>query len=136
MLDRPITLDIVFLSCYTFIDIFKKYYLIQGKDYRYYLGHKKEELKRYNIFNNSVENQGIFIPNDSFDSPGIFHVYSGLLKDYYQANPYDINTAIKNFHKIREIRNQYIHGSLNEINKEHLINIVEALIPLTNKIIE
>lgn len=136
-LDRSITLDVVFLSCYTFLDIFRKYYLEKRDDHRYYLGFRQEELIRYNVIGNEVNNAGPFIPNEHYDKPGVFHVYSGLLKDYYNTlNIYDLNTFIKNFHKIRDYRNEYIHGTKQHFSKEEIMLITESLLPITHNICE
>ncbi len=136
-INKPITLDVVFLSCYTFLDLFKKYYLEKGDDHRYYLGFRKDELIRYNLIGNDVDEQGPFIPRDYSDKPGVFHVYSGLLKNYFNNQDiYDANTFIKKFHKIRDCRNDYIHGTKQQFRKEDVLLISESLLPITHSISE
>lgn len=136
-MDKDITLDVVFLSCYAFFDLFKKYYLAKDQDHRYYLGFRKEELMRYNIEDNTIKCRGPYIPDGHYDAPGVFHVYSGLLKDYFiNQNDYDINLYIKEFHQIRNFRNDYIHGSKKKFTKEDLLLIVHALLPITHNICE
>ena len=136
-LGRSITLDAVFLSCYTFLDLFKKYYLFKGQDYRYYLGFRKEELIRYSVIGNIVQAGGAFIPIEHYEKPGIFHIYSGLLMDYFKnLSIYDLNTFISNFHKIRDFRNDYIHGSKQKFSKEEVMLIVKSLMPITHSICE
>lgn len=136
-INKSITLDVVFLSSYTFLDLFKKYYLEKGVDHRYYLGFRKEELIRYNLIDNDVVEEGPFIPREFYDKPGVFHVYSGLLKNYYNNQEiYDSNLFIRKFHKIRDYRNEYIHGTKQQFRKEEVLLITESLLPITHMISE
>ena len=135
-LDKPITLDVVFLTCYSFLDLFKKYYLEKGDDHRYYLGFRKEELIRYSLAGNAVRREGPFIPKEHYDKPGVFHVYSGLLKNYYSNHVYDPNEFIRKLFEIRDCRNDYIHGTKQKFKKQEVLLIIESLLPITHSISE
>jgi CheY-like chemotaxis protein len=136
-LKRKITLDIVYLSCYNFLELFKEYYLKEGNDYRYYLGFEGIELNRFSIslnFNN-IENQGCFVRNNLNDKPSWFNTISALFIDYFEVSLTPFNDVIK-LKRIANKRNEYIHGDKLSFDKNELLMIIEALDLATKKIKE
>ena len=137
ILSKPDTIDVVFLCCYNFIEAFKKYYLRQGSDCRYYLGYDDIDLMRYDINNIEVSKGVPFVPQEHYEKPGIFHVYVGLLKDYFHiSNEFDSNRYIIKCHSIRDLRNNYFHGDKKHFEVKELEIIIDLLLPLTNNIRE
>ncbi len=127
-LQKKITLDIVFLACYNFLELFKDYYLKEGWDYRFYLGHDELQLKRYKFSGNfaSITHQEEFVRNNSNDSPSWFITMAGLFIDYFGVShpPHD---AVARLKKISEKRNDYIHGDKLFFEPTELVMILSIL---------
>ena len=136
-LKRKITLDIVYLSCYNFLELFKEYYLKEGNDYRYYIGFEEIELNRFSISLNlnNVEKQGGFIRNNLNDQPSWFNTIAALFIDYFEVSLSPFNDVIK-LKRIANKRNEYIHGDKLSFDKNELLMIIEALDLSTKKIKE
>ena len=136
-LKRKITLDIVYLSCYNFLELFKEYYLKEGNDYRYYIGFEEIELNRFSISLNlnNIENQGGFVRNNLNDQPSWFNTIAALFIDYFEVSLSPFNDVIK-LKRIANKRNEYIHGDKLSFDKNELLMIIEALDLSTKKIKE
>ncbi len=134
--NSSITFDVVFLNTYNFFEMMKNYYL-KEQDFRFYIGIESIELYRYsyNNRNHSLSNNGIFVRNGQNDYPSWFQCIAGLLVDYFQImnanDPY-----IKTLWKIKDWRNEYIHGNKPSFSRSELLKIVQLLAKITSSIKE
>lgn len=126
-LKKQITLDIVFLTCYNFLELFKNYYLIYKKDYRYYLGVEDIDLIRYNVSGGTVESNGPFIANGRFDSPSWFVTQAALFIDYFKVSASPDFSEVVNLKRIADERNDYIHSEKKSFDPAEVKLIIEAL---------
>jgi CheY-like chemotaxis protein len=136
-LKSTITLDIVYLSCYNFLELFKEYYLKERSDYRYYLGFEETQLRRFYITanQNSVENEGGFIRNNMDDQPSWFNTIAALFIDYFEVSEMPYNEVIK-LKRISKKRNEYIHGDKLFFDQNEILMIINILVLATKKIKE
>jgi CheY-like chemotaxis protein len=135
---KPATLDIVFLSCFNFLELFKTYYLNENKkDYRYYIGFENEVLISYNVLyrSNKLENNGEWLPNERMRKPTWFNTIAALFIDYFKVSSDPFLEVIK-LSKIAELRNDYIHNSKEHFTVEELKLIFSSLVLATSKIKE
>lgn len=129
-----ITLDVVFLNCYNFIERFKIYYL-KEINFRYYIGIEEIELNRYEYVNNKIIKIGPFARNGANDKPSWFQSIVGILIDYFRT--IDVNhLAIQNLHEIKNARNNYIHEKKLSFSKSDLNKILGIMMTLTSFIKE
>lgn len=126
-LKKPVTLDIVFLSCYNFLELFKTYYLTFKKDYRYYLGFDEQELIRYAIASKRIISNGPFIANSKFDTPSWFITSAALFIDYFKISTILDNIEIVNLKIIAQERNDYIHSDKKHFESNELKLIFDSL---------
>lgn len=126
-LQKPVTIDIVFLSCYNFLELFKTYYITFKKDYRYYLGFDEQDLIRYEIVSNRVISKGSFIANNKFDTPSWFITSAALFIDYFKVSTILDTVEILNLKKIAQIRNDYIHSDKKHFGSNELKLIFSSL---------
>ena len=129
---RSTTLDIVFLAAFNFLELYKKYYLVMQKDYRYYIGFEKVELSRYYVQNNTdiKIDQKIFIPKKGGEEPSLFHSISAIFIDYFNISVND-RFIIQNLWRIKDDRNAYIHGSKKEFSVEEITIMIDLLLVAT-----
>lgn len=109
-LKKQVTLDIVFLNCYNFLEQFKSYYLIYKNDYRYYIGVDEVIFCRYEVSGKILNNKGPWLANSKFDSPSWFNTLAALFVDYFGIRDAENNFEITGLKKISEMRNNYIHS--------------------------
>lgn len=120
------TLDIVFLNCYNFLELFKSYYL-RELNYKLLLGIEELEMNRYRFVNGQVINEGVFVRNNRNDNPSWFNSLSGLFIDYFSIC--DVNgDDVTQLHKVKEKRNNYIHGSKNNFDHNELLIILNLMV--------
>jgi CheY-like chemotaxis protein len=115
--NHPISLDMTFLSCYNFLEQFRDYYLIEGKDFRYYLGFEELPLNRITIQKKSprILSNGEFIKNGRNDNPSWFQVIAGLFIDYFNLSSAPFNEVL-DLHNMSNSRNRYIHEDKSSFN--------------------
>jgi DNA-binding NarL/FixJ family response regulator len=126
------TLDVVFLSCYNILELFKNYYLKEFNNH-FVLGIEEIELNRYRyqFSSNQIDNDGVFQRISQRDSPSWFQSMMGLLIDYFEV--IDSNdTIVKDVWRIKDWRNNYIHSAKTIFKKSEVLSIVA----LINKITE
>ena len=131
-----ITLDVVFLNCYNFLEMLNKYYL-KEKDYRFHIGVESVELFRYsfNEKGNALINEGEFVKNGKNDNPSWFQCVVGLLVDYFLVmNKND--TEIKKIWEVKSWRNKYIHENKPHFSMTELLTIAQLLVKATSSIKE
>ena len=126
-LKKEITLDIVFLACYNFLELFKSYYLIYKKDYRYYLGFEDIDLIRYNVSGGKVKSNGPFIAKNRLDSPSWFVIQAALFIDYFKVSVSPDFSEVVHLKRISELRNDYIHSTKKSFDPAEVKLIIEAL---------
>lgn len=130
----PISLDVVFLNCYNFLDVLKNQYVIE-KDYRFYLGIEEIPLHRYEYNQGSLSDIGEFIRNSGYDKPSWFQSMTGLLIDYFQV--VDLNDdSIKTLWQIKNWRNKYIHEDKSHFSQSEVLKIVDLMVKLTSSMKE
>lgn len=133
-LETSMTLDVVFLNCYNFMEKFKQHYL-REIDYCQLLGIDEIEMKRYTWLNGTITNQGKFIRNGVNDSPSWFNTMAGLFIDYFQiANIED--QAIGKLNLIKSKRNDYIHGAKSKFDQSELLMAISLCEMITSNLRE
>ncbi len=127
-LSKSVTIDIVFLACYNFLELFKGYYLTFNKDYRYYLGFEEELLISYAVNNskNEVIPNGEFIAKNKFDSPSWFVTLAGLFIHYFEVSKPPFSEVVK-LKRIADKRNSYIHSDKKSFDINELRLIFDTL---------
>jgi CheY-like chemotaxis protein len=133
-LEDSSTLDIVFINCYNFLEKFKHHYLSEI-NYQPILGSKELEMNRYLFLNGKVINEGKFIRNNKNDNPSWFHCLACLFIDYFSISIID-SEDILNLNKIKDIRNNYIHGDKNMFDRNELTMVVELCVKITSRMKE
>lgn len=135
-LNSSITLDIVFLNCYNFLEKFKHHYLHEV-DYRVVLGVEETGMNRYNYnsANDNIQNQGSFVRINQNDNPSWFNTLAGLFIDYFSlANLGD--RVMKDLWDIKEARNHYIHGNKDKFQQSEILTILDLCIKITSSMKE
>jgi CheY-like chemotaxis protein len=122
-LKRSVTLDLVFLSCFNFLELFKGYYIKFESDQSYYLGIDQTELNRYYVLKGELFTDGKFVPKDSWDTPSWFCSISALLIDYFKIATEPGFKEIYCLDRVAKKRNNYIHSDKNsfDINEVKMI---------------
>ncbi|MEM5540376.1 response regulator [Olleya sp. AS48] len=128
------TIDIVFLNCYNFLELFKNYYL-RELDYNFILGIEEIEMNRYKFFQGEVINEGQFNRINRNDNPSWFQTLTGILIDYFSVSKND-DREIINLNKIKDKRNYYIHGKKQSFDQNELLMIIDLMIIITKKMKE
>jgi CheY-like chemotaxis protein len=132
------SIDITFLSCFNFLELFKNYYLKENKkDYRYYIGLEEELLMGYNIAYRSkkLDSSGEWLPNEKIKRPTWFNSIAALFIDYFKVSS-DPHPEVIRLARISEMRNDYIHNSKEHFSIEELKLIFSSLLVATMKIKE
>jgi len=128
------TLDIIFLNCYNFIEKFNKYY-ITYTDYQYLIGIDEVELKRYYSDPKVASHDGRFIPKDRYDKPSWFQCVMGIYVDYF--GNFNFKSSIINIiYSTKQSRNNYIHNKKEKFTLKELTKIFDLMIVLTTKMKE
>jgi len=126
-INKAETIDMAFLSCYNFLELFRNYYLRQSDSgYRYVLGIDELRLDRYQIKRNKLENIGEFFPEYKNESPGWFHVQAALSIDYFKfsTRPY---SEVLQLRRLADSRNDYIHSDKLHFQIEELESITSLI---------
>ena len=126
------TLDVVFLNCFNFLEKFKNDYL-KLVDNQYVLGIEEMGINRYSIRDG---NKGAFVRLNTNDKPSWFHGLSSLFIDYFLISQNTEDGTIKNLNIVKNIRNDYIHGDKNHFSKNNLLMIIELCEKITSKMKE
>lgn len=137
-MSKPATIDIVFLSCFNFLELFKTYYLNENKkDYRYYIGIEEEILISYNVpyRSNNLQINGEWLPNEKMRKPTWFNTIAALFIDYLKVSSDPFQEVIQ-LARIAEWRNDYIHNSKEHFTVNELKLIFSSLALITSKIKE
>jgi CheY-like chemotaxis protein len=134
-LDDSMTLDIVFLNCYNFLEKFKNHYL-REIGYKIVLGDNEIEMNRYNHDFNGANsgrllNKGKFVRNNKDDNPSWFNCMVGLFVDYFELVEID-SIEIKNLNKMKDNRNNYIHNNKSSFTKKDLIMVIDLCVMTTS----
>jgi DNA-binding NarL/FixJ family response regulator len=119
---NTLTIDIVFLNCYNFLEKFKHFYL-KEKNGQFSLGSSDLKMKRYSFFEGRAEDKGTFFRISQNDDPSWFNVLSSLYIDYFQISNID-SVDIKYLNRIKEKRNKYIHESKTNFDSNELLMIL------------
>lgn len=130
----PSTLDVVFLNCYNYLELYKTHYL-SIMDNRYVLGIDEIELNRYTPERNQVYNDGVYIPENSNDKPSWFNALAGVVVDYFELCEVD-GSSISDLLKIKNARNIFIHGKKAHFNVSELKLISEIMLELSKSMKE
>lgn len=133
-LSDSMSMDIIFLNCYNFLEKFKNFYLSEV-DYKFVLGLQEEEMNRYIYKDNHVVNDGKFIRINKNDSPSWFHSMAGLFIDYFCICQIE-DKMILDLNKIKDKRNNYIHGTKLFFDRNELLMILRLCSRITSKIKE
>lgn len=133
-LKEPSSIDIVYLNCYNFMEKFKHHY-IHEVGFQQVIGYDELEMNRYKVQGESLISEGKFIRNNKYDDPSWFHSMAGLFLDYFEICTIN-GKEILNLNKVKEKRNNYIHGSKAFFDRNELSVIVELCLKITSKMRE
>jgi CheY-like chemotaxis protein len=134
-LKRKSTLDIVFLSCYNFLEQFKNDYYLNYVDNQYVLGIEEEEMNEYYPSRDGIVSKGKFIPENRNHKPSWFNTISALFIDYFCICGMTDDKVLK-LNRIKDKRNNYIHNNKNHFDQNEIIMIVEVIENITSKMKE
>ena len=135
-LERPVTIDISFLSFYNFLELFKKYYLKYSyTDNEYQIGFEKETMYEYKLKENKLIKGNRLIKETSSFDPGLPFFLVPLFIDYFEIddNSYSKSILVINLSKIR---NNYFHGTKKNFNIEELQLITRIICEACSKLKE
>ncbi|AZB32139.1 response regulator [Chryseobacterium balustinum] len=130
------TLDIVFLNCFNFLENFKNEYYLNYRNYSYSLGINEISMNRYSYNTEfSIENKGLFSPNNQSDKPTFFITTANIMINYLElCNHNDI--IITKLGKVTKYRNDFIHGTKHHFEENEIILILEILVLITSDLKE
>lgn len=131
---KSISLDVVFLNCYNFLDLVKSQYITE-KDYRFYIGIEETPLHRYDHDRGAFSDLGEFIKESHYDKPSWFQSMAGLLIDYFQVVTLNAD-SIQTLWQIKNWRNKYIHEGKSHFSQSELLSIVHLMVKLTSSMKE
>jgi len=130
----PITIDVVFLNIYNFLEKFKNFYLFE-ENYKFSLGANEVELRRFRNNGNAIEDDGMFIRDSSNDNPSWYQCIVGILVDYFQVIPLEDKELI-NVRLVKDWRNNYIHKNKSAFSSNELLVITRLMVLITSKMKE
>jgi len=128
-LNRPATIDIAFLSAYTFLEFFKSHYEYQGNnDFRFYLGYDRKVMKRYSVNWNTgrVRENGEFMLEPGERKSSWFNTMAALFADYFSVSK-DPHPHLVSLSDISRWRNGYIHEGRGSFSPAELELIMEMM---------
>ena len=134
-LSKKSTLDIVFLSCFNFLEQFKHNYYLNFIDNQYVLGIDEIEMNEYYPGKGGIINNGKFIPENSNHKPSWFNTMSSLFIDYFEIC-YAKDNLIKNLNLIKNNRNDFIHNKKEHFSQENLKLIIDLIFVVTKEMKE
>lgn len=129
-----ISLDVVFLNCYNFLDLLRRQYIVEN-DFRFYIGIEESSLHRYDYNHGVFSDLGDFIKESHYDKPSWFQSMAGLLIDYFEVVGLNDN-SIKDFWKVKNWRNAYIHEDRAPFSKSEVLKIVDLMVKITSSMKE
>jgi hypothetical protein len=128
------TLDIVFLSCYNFLEQLKGYYVTED-NYKFFLGIEEFEMNRYSFYKGVINNEGPFIRNNKYDNPSWFNSLVAIFSDYLEVG--NINDkCLQDLNRIKDKRNDFIHGSKKGFDQKEIQLIINLIVKVTLKLKE
>ncbi|CEN44432.1 response regulator [Capnocytophaga canis] len=124
------SMDIVFLSAYNFLEHFKNYYFkYDNKDYRYYIGEKKEDVNNYYF-----DRQNKFIKNkDVIKDLTWFCAMANLFIDYFEICSQE-DKKVEYLNKVKDKRNNYIHEDKSFFDEKEVIMVLSLCENITSKL--
>lgn len=134
-LKRKSTLDIVFLSCYNFLEQFKNDYYLNYVDNQYVLGIEEEEMNEYYPSRDGIVSKGKFIPENRNHKPSWFNTISALFIDYFRICEISDDKLLR-LNRIKDKRNNYIHNKKSHFDQNEIIMIVEVIEDITSNMKE
>lgn len=130
-LKNKMSLDIVFLGCYNFMEKFKEFYFREDKkDYKYYIGVDNEDAKNYYFDRNNQ-----FIEDKYIKELTWFCAMTNLFVDYFKICDKDDST-IRDLDKAKEKRNKYIHEGKLYFDEKELRLIFDLCKKITSELKE
>lgn len=133
-LSDSMSLDIVFLNCYNFLESFKTYYLNEEGN-QLVMGVDGIEINRYKIEWGEIINDGKFSRNNSNDNPSWFNCITALCIDYLGIAQLG-DKMIEKINKIKDKRNDYIHGDKKSFDQNELLMILNLCVLITGSMRE
>ncbi|MFB9119974.1 hypothetical protein ACFFUE_02090 [Bergeyella porcorum] len=130
-LKNKMSLDIVFLGCYNFMEKFKEFYFREDKkDYKYYIGVDNEDAKNYYFDRNNQ-----FIEDKYIKELTWFCAMTNLFVDYFKICDKD-DLTIRDLDKAKEKRNKYIHEGKLYFDEKELLLIFDLCKKITSELKE
>jgi CheY-like chemotaxis protein len=129
-LKETITLDVIFLNCFNFLEKFNRHY-IHFESNQFLIGINDVPMNRYQ----KQGNDGPFMRINSNDKPSWYQSLCGIAVDYFQISSFE-SKEIKKLWSIKELRNKYIHGNKNIFNKDEILMILRTCLFFTTNLKE
>lgn len=128
-LKNKMSLDIVFLSVYNFMEKFKEFYFRKDKkDHKYYIGEENGDAKNYYFDKNNQ-----FVEEEHIQELTWFSAMANLFIDYFEiCDKY--NPIIEELNKVKEKRNKYIHEDKPYFDEKELLLIFSLCKEITSKL--
>ncbi|MFA9192905.1 hypothetical protein AAGV33_00700 [Flavobacterium sp. FBOR7N2.3] len=133
-IERPVTIDIAFLSFYNFLELFKDYYL-KYENYRYRIGFEEVIMYKYELKRSTLIKGEPYIKESSSFDAGLSFFLTALFIDYFEidASPY---LKSKSIIELSKSRNNYFHGSKKNFTVEELKLITRLIFDACSKLKE
>ncbi len=134
-IERPVTIDISFLSFYNFLELFKKYYLkYSDADNEFQIGFEKETMYEYKLNRNKLIKGDRLIKETSYFDPSLPFFLVSLFIDYFEIDDsFSKSISVINLSKAR---NNYFHGTKKNFTIEELQLITRIIYDACSKLKE
>ena len=131
-LESSITLDIVFLSCYNYLELFIKYYVIESKDYKFYMGHDSVLISKYEKKEGHLRQCGHLIKTEK----SWYQLMTNLVVNYFVFEDISPIKIVDKLWSIKEARNNYIHNDKPAFTIGEVEVIINQVYIITKKLRE
>lgn len=132
------TLDIVFLSCFNFLEKFKDYYLKKHPNGHYLMGLDEVKLIQYELDDRTTgikfrPSRNLYVTKKY--GPSWFQFICGLLVDYLKVCTISHST-IREAWDVKEWRNDYIHNKKPAFEQTEVLTILDLCLKTVGKLKE
>lgn len=124
-IERPVTVDIAFLSFYNFLELFKKYYL-KYENYKYRIGHEEVVMYRYELKGRTLFKGEAYIKEHSSFDAGLSFFLTALFIDYLEIDDQNFSKSISII-DLSDARNNYFHGTKKNFTVKELQLITQLI---------
>ncbi|NWL04243.1 hypothetical protein DM790_25780 [Flavobacterium collinsii] len=133
-IERPVTIDIAFLSFYNILELFKEYYL-NYEEYKYRIGFEEVIMYKYELKSGTLIKGDPYIKEHSSFDAGLSFFLTALFIDYFEIDDHSFSKSISIINLSRA-RNNYFHGSKKNFTVGELQLITKLIYEACSKIKE